>query len=109
MNCARIKNYDEKACGSVIHEVDKILVPPSRSVLEIVKNNGNFSTLMKILNGTEVEKILEDEKNSITLLAPDNEAFSKVSEEDMKILTEDKEKANAVMKNHVLSGKLSLI
>lgn len=58
---------------------------------------------MKIINGTEVEKILEKNDNSITLLAPDNDAFSKISEDDLKILTEDKEKANVVLKNHILA------
>lgn len=61
---------------------------------------------MKIITGTDVEKLLDNKANAITLLAPDNDAFDKIDDDDLKILMEDKEKASAVMKNHILSGTL---
>lgn len=109
MNCARLTNFDEKSCGSTIHEVNKILSPPKKNILDTIENDERYSVLKKILKGTEVEKILQNPNQTITLLAPDNEAFKVVDEADMKTLTEDKEKAEAVLKNHILTGKLIII
>lgn len=106
VNCARMTDFDEKTCGSTIQQVDRILMPPEKNILDTIENDEKFSILKKILKGTEVEKILQENNQSITLLAPDNEAFEGVNEDDMKTLMEDKEKANAVLKNHVLTGKI---
>lgn len=104
INCAKITGFDEKACGSVIHEINRLLVPPKKNILEIVNNNDKFTTLSKILKDTEVEKVLQEGNQSISLLAPTDEAFAGLSEEDLKALQEDKKRANEVLKNHVLSG-----
>lgn len=104
INCAKITGFDEKACGSVIHEINKVLIPPKKNILEVVNSNDKFTTLSKILKDTEVEKVLQEGNQSISLLAPTDEAFAGLSEEDMKALQEDKKKANEVLKNHVLTG-----
>lgn len=105
INCAKITDFDEKACGSVIHEINRLLVPPKRNILEIINSNDKFTTLSKLLKDTEVEKILQENNQSISLLAPTDEAFAGLSEEDLKTLQEDKKKANEVLKNHILTGE----
>lgn len=109
INCAKVTGFDEKACGSVIHEINRVLVPPKKNILEIVNSNDKFTTLSKILKDTEVEKILQESNQSISLLAPTDEAFAGLSEEDLKTLQEDKKKANEVLKNHVLTGKFAIV
>lgn len=96
--------FDEKACGSVIHEVNKILVPPTQNILEIIGTTDKYSTLRTILKDTEVETILQQSNQSLTFLAPTDETFAAMDEKDRKVLLEDKEKANIVLKNHVLTG-----
>lgn len=105
VNCARITGFDEKTCGSVIHEVNKILAPPTKNILEVINSDDKYSTLRQVLKDTEVEKILQQNNQSITFLAPTDETFSTLDEKDKKILLNDKEKANLVLKNHVLTGK----
>lgn len=56
------------------------------------------------MEGTEIDKILEDANQTITFLAPDNNAFKDINEADMKTLKEDKKKAEEVLKNHILTG-----
>lgn len=104
INCAKITGFDEKACGSVIHEINRVLIPPKKNILEVVNSNEKFTTLAKILKDTEVEKTLRENNQSISLLAPTDEAFAGLNEEDLKTLQEDKKKANEVLKNHVLTG-----
>lgn len=107
VNCARLTNFDEKSCGSVIHEVDRILMPVNQTIMDVIENDDNYSTLRKVMKDTELVEILKDTKRSISFVAPDNEAFKNVNDEDMKTLLEDKEKANLVLKNHVLTGKMT--
>ncbi|KAJ8964176.1 hypothetical protein NQ317_009268 [Molorchus minor] len=105
-NCARLTGFDEKACGSVIHEVNKVLIPPTKNIFELIDDNERYSTLRSILNGTEVEKILQENNRSLTFLAPTDETFAALDEKDKKLLLEDKERANTVLKNHVLTEVL---
>ncbi|XP_063903324.1 transforming growth factor-beta-induced protein ig-h3 [Zophobas morio] len=106
INCARITGFDEKACGSVIHEVDKVLLPPSQNILDLIRDDPKYTTLSSIIKDTEVEKILQLNNRSVTFLAPTDETFAAIDEADLKTLKEDKEKANAVLKNHILTEVL---
>ncbi|XP_031358607.1 transforming growth factor-beta-induced protein ig-h3-like, partial [Photinus pyralis] len=106
VNCARLTGYDEKSCGSVIHEVNNILIPPSRNLWDEIKNDEKYSTLSQILKGTDLETVLKDEKVSLTVLIPTNDAFSKLDPDDLKELMEDKKKAVQLLKNHILTEVL---
>ncbi|KAJ8920689.1 hypothetical protein NQ315_004828, partial [Exocentrus adspersus] len=106
VNCAKMIGFDERACGSIIHEVSKVLVPPSQSILEIIDSTEKYSTLRTILKDTEVEKILQQSNQSITFLAPTDETFAAMDEKEKKVLLENKEKANLVLRNHVLTEVL---
>ncbi|CAG9825393.1 unnamed protein product [Phaedon cochleariae] len=106
VNCARLIGFDEKACGSSLHEVNKLLVPPTRSILDIIHSDGKYSTLSTLLQGSEVEEVLRGNNGSITFLAPTDETFAALDENDLKVLKENKDKANFVLKNHVLTEVL---
>lgn len=80
------------------------MVPPTSNILDIINKDEKYSTLKKIIEGTEIERILKQEGQDVTFLAPDNGAFSSVSAADLKLLMEDKEKATVVLKNHILTG-----
>lgn len=106
INCARLVGFDEKTCGSVVHEVNKVLFPPTKSILEIINSEEKYSTLSKLLKGTEVEKILQENNRSLTFLAPTDETIAALDEKDRKMLLENKEKAEEILKNHVLTEVL---
>lgn len=101
--------YDEKACGSVVHEVSKILQPPSSNILDLIRDDESLSVLSELIQGTEVEEILKDDNQSITFVAPTNAALQEIDEADLKVLKEDKKKANALLKNHVLTGTRTIL
>ncbi|KAF5281283.1 hypothetical protein FQA39_LY05169 [Lamprigera yunnana] len=103
VNCARLTGYDEKSCGSVIHEVNGILIPPTRNLLDEINSDEQYTTLSQILKGTDVEEILKDDKRSLTFLIPTNDAFSKMEQTELTELMEDKQKASQFLKNHILT------
>lgn len=82
------------------------MVPPSQNILEIINSDPKYSTLSSLLKDSEVEKILQENNQSLTFLAPTDETFAAVPEADLKALKEDKEKANLVLKNHILTEVL---
>jgi hypothetical protein len=47
--CARLINFDNRACGGVVHEVDKLLVPPTGSILQLIEKEDNYTLLRKII------------------------------------------------------------
>ncbi|XP_023708109.1 transforming growth factor-beta-induced protein ig-h3, partial [Cryptotermes secundus] len=103
--CARLINFDNRACGGVVHEIDKLLVPPTGSILQLIEKEDNYTLLRKIIEGTELEEDLSGE-GPFTFLAPTDVAFNKLDEEDLKILTEDKRFAVKVLRQHILPEAL---
>lgn len=106
INCARLIGFDEKTCGSVVHEVNRLLVPPTKTILDLINEDERYSTLKQLLKDTEVEKVLQENNRSITFLAPTDETFATLEEVDRKMLLENKEKAEEVLKMHVLTEVL---
>ena len=47
--CAQLINFDNRACGGVVHEVDKLLVPPDGSILHLIEKGVNYTLLRKII------------------------------------------------------------
>ncbi|XP_056644128.1 transforming growth factor-beta-induced protein ig-h3 [Diorhabda sublineata] len=106
VNCARLIGFDEKACGSTIHEVNKILVPPSQNLLEVIESDPKYSTFRTLLNDTQLEKTLRENNQSLTLLAPTDESFAALEDKDRETLMKDKNKAEYLLKHHVLTEVL---
>lgn len=92
-----------------MHTVDKLLYPPTESILDIVNREEKYSILSKLIKGTEIEEILKDDKQSVTLLAPTDDVFDKVEESALNAMLEDKEKANEVLKHHILTGRITFL
>lgn len=107
VNCAKISDFDEKTCGSVIHEVNKVLLPPKQNILEVVKSDPKYSKVLKMIEGTEIEEILGQDNRTITFLAPTDETLAALDEDQLKSL-EDKDKAVEILKTHILTGEFGL-
>ena len=67
---------------------------------------GNFNTLVKALGAAGLENLLKG-KGPYTVFAPTDEAFAKLPEGKLDELLADKEKLAAVLKYHVVPGKVS--
>ncbi len=67
---------------------------------------GNFNTLVKALGVAGLENLLKG-KGPYTVFAPTDEAFAKLPEGKLDELLADKEKLAAVLKYHVVPGKMS--
>jgi transforming growth factor-beta-induced protein len=104
VNCARLIHFDQDSCGSVLHEVDKVLTPPTKNLLEMLQGIPQYSQFLKLVMKANLTSLLEeDSDDGYTLFVPRNEVFSEVGDW-MKDKT-DAEKEELV-KNHIVPDVL---
>jgi transforming growth factor-beta-induced protein len=83
-----ITGVDIEKSNGVIHTIDKTLMPPTQTVVEIAAalsqadENPEFTTLVGLLTSTPQEAVLNaisDEDGSYTIFAPTDAAFAEIS------------------------------
>lgn len=80
-----------------------------KTVLDEVLENPSLSTLAKIIVKTNIVDILESQ-GPFTLFAPSNDAFAKLSPGTLEdwLKPSNKEKLTAILKYHIVFGKMTL-
>lgn len=80
VNGVRVTTSDLKADNGMIHVVERVLMPPTQSLLELIQGNGNLSFLLAAATraaqaNPTLGNALSSPLSTYTLLAPSNEAF----------------------------------
>ena len=78
---------------------------PSKDIVDTAVAAGNFKTLATALQAAGLVDTLKG-KGPFTVFAPTDEAFAKIPKADLDALLKDKEKLAAVLKYHVVAGKV---
>lgn len=102
INCARVTTADEQACGSVIQEVNQVLIPPKDSLLETIQKSELFTTFAELLNGTKLEEELNESNSSFTILVPTDDAFERLPAKVLATYKNNPEKADELLRLHVI-------
>lgn len=78
------------------------------TVVKVAADDATISTFASALQSVDLNEIL-DRPGPYTILAPSNDAFRKLSPETLANLLkpENKEKLKAILKNHIIPGKLT--
>lgn len=100
-----VTTADIEADNGVIHEIDKVLMPPK--VVDMAINNDNFSTLVDAVVKAELTDTL-NEDGPFTIFAPTNAAFEDLLS-DLGVSSLDdltKEDLIPILKYHVVSGNV---
>lgn len=74
-NCAKVTSRDHYSTNGVIHIVDKVMLPATKTLKEMIENDVQLASLKAVL---EKSNLLEKlgEPGQYTLFAPSNEAFA---------------------------------
>lgn len=98
---AKVVIPNVKATNGVVHVVDKVMLPPSSSVVDLAVATPVVSTLVTVLKMPAFKGILEalSGKGPFTVFAPTNDAFAAAG-----VDTTDTNAVAAVLKYHVLQG-----
>lgn len=99
VNCARLIHFDQDSCGSVLHQVDKVLSPPTGNLLEMLEQS-KYTQFRKLVQKANLTSLLEEASDDgYTLFVPRDEVFSEVGDWM-------KEKSDAeleeLIKNHIV-------
>jgi uncharacterized surface protein with fasciclin (FAS1) repeats len=80
-----------------------------KTILDEVLENPSLSTLSRVIVNTNLVELLEGQ-GPFTLFAPTNEAFAKLSPVTLEdwLKPSNKEKLTAILKYHIVFGKMTL-
>jgi len=108
INQAKVLNRDVRAPNGIIHVIDAVLLPPppKPNLLELLKHDGRFDTLVTALEVAGLDSVVET-GGPLTIFAPTDEAFAKVPADVLQDLLADKDALTAVLLYHVVSGDKS--
>jgi uncharacterized surface protein with fasciclin (FAS1) repeats len=104
---AKITATDVDAGNGVVHVVDKVILPPT-TVVGIAQGNPQFSILVEAVTAAGLGATLSG-AGPFTVFAPTNDAFAALLTElgiTKAALLADRPLLDAVLKYHVLSGKV---
>ncbi|KAK8404402.1 hypothetical protein O3P69_007594 [Scylla paramamosain] len=99
--CSRISILDSRACGAVVHVVERVLAPPKASVMEHLEDDEDFSIFTKMLQDTGVNETLVEE-GPFTVLAPSNHVFHALPEMELQEVLNDVELQDQLVKQHII-------
>lgn len=103
IQCATILKSNIQSCNGIIHIIDKVLVPPVGTVVDVLEVDNRFTEFVRLLKNSGLADQLQG-KGPFTVLAPTNEALKEVSENDMKELESRKEHLQSFIKDHIIQG-----
>lgn len=99
-------HFDDDSCGSVLHQIDRPLEPPTRSLLETLKSNEQYSMFVELLETANLTSLLENENGSLTILVPKNDVFTEVKDYFEELSNDsNKRKLESLIKSHIIDGK----
>lgn len=78
-NCAPIVKVNEISENAIIHVVERMLMPVTKTVLELVETREDMTIFRQLLRSTKLDGMLQAENNKYqTVFAPTDKAFEKM-------------------------------
>lgn len=105
INCARLVHFDDISCGSVVHQIDRILTPPATSLLGALEANDNYSMFLRLIKKSNLTQMLEEANQNLTMLVPTNDIFTELREFYDELL-ENRNKLEHFVRLHILDDVL---
>lgn len=104
---ATVTKTDISASNGVIHVIDTVLMPSDKDIVATAVAAGKFNTLAMLLDKADLVGALKGD-GPFTVFAPTDEAFAKLPKAtlDSLLLTENKDTLAAILKFHVVQGRV---
>jgi transforming growth factor-beta-induced protein len=108
-----LEMVDIEASNGVIHVIDAVILPESRTIAEIVVESAGaetpeFATLLAAVSAADpaVLALLSDPEAELTVFAPTDAAFAAVGEETLGAVLADQALLTSILQYHVMVGKI---
>lgn len=107
VDSANVVKSDIACSNGVIHVIDSVILPASDNIPTTASKAGQFKTLLAAATAAGLVDALSG-KGPLTVFAPTDEAFAKLPEGTVANLLkpENKDKLVAVLKYHVVAGRV---
>ncbi|QEG22185.1 fasciclin domain-containing protein [Mariniblastus fucicola] len=107
VNDASLVATDIECRNGIIHVVDEVLLPATKTIPEIAVEAGVFNTLVAAASAADLVDVLGGE-GPFTVFAPADEAFAKLPAGTVEslLLPENKQKLADILKYHVVAGRV---
>lgn len=103
---AKVATADVKASNGVIHIIDTVILPESKTIPEVAEAAGSFGTLLAAVKAAGLADTLTGE-GPFTVFAPTDEAFAALGSTVTDLLKpENREKLASILTYHVVSGRV---
>jgi transforming growth factor-beta-induced protein len=104
---ATVVKADITCTNGVIHVIDSVILPEQQKIPAVAKAAGDFETLLAAAKAAGLVEALSGEE-PLTVFAPTDEAFGKLPAGTVESLLkpENREKLTAVLKYHVVKGRV---
>ena len=104
---AKIVKTDIGCTNGVIHVIDTVILPETRTIPEVAAEAGSFNTLLAAAKAAGLVPALSGE-GPITVFAPTDEAFAKLPAGTVETLLkpENKDQLAAILTYHVVDGRV---
>ncbi len=111
---------DIQASNGTLHIIDTLLLPPANSIFTsnqgsredvlsmVLEEDGRFTTLLSLLQTTDLNLDLDNPARDYTIFAPTDAAFEKLSDELMEQLMNEPDTLEAILSYHVVGDSLSI-
>jgi len=107
---ANVTVTDIYTSNGIIHVIDMVVVAdvelptPPNSIVDVARENGNFTTLVAALEATGLDSVLADTDAEFTVFAPTDDAFALLGQDTIDTLLADTDTLSNILLNHVIAG-----
>lgn len=104
---ANVVKTDIQCSNGIIHVIDSVILPSQDNIVTTASKAGSFGTLIAAAKAAGLADALTG-KGPLTVFAPTDQAFAKLPAGTVESLLkpENKEKLAAILKYHVVSGRV---
>jgi len=92
INGVSVTAADAVVSNGVIHVIDKVLLPPTKTIAALASETPALAELLKAVSKAELASVLADNNKYFTVFAPVNEGFTAISKVTAKLSKEDLQK-----------------
>jgi uncharacterized surface protein with fasciclin (FAS1) repeats len=103
---AKVTATDIETSNGVIHVIDTVIMPETKTIPGVADEAGSFGTLLKAVNAAGLAETLMGE-GPFTVFAPTDEAFAKLGSTVTDLLKpENRGKLTSILTYHVVPGRV---
>lgn len=117
---AGLVSTDIQASNGTLHLIDTVMLPPVNSIFtsnegspedtlnRVLEEDGRFTTLLSLLQMTDLDIDLDNPATDYTIFAPTDAAFNNLSDELMEQLMNEPDTLEAILSYHIVGDSLSI-